>query len=313
MDGVVGGAIGPKFRDPLWTADGRPRASVAPDALMTLWFNTGTLCNLACGHCYIESSPRNDALVHLTAEEVGRFLDEAVHEAPDLREVGFTGGEPFVNRDLTAMLADALGRGLDALVLTNATRPLTVHRAAITELAARFGARLGFRVSLDHFNSARHEAERGPGTFAWALEGLRWLSGTGARVAVAGRLAFGLNEEELRRGYAAMFAEQCLSLDADDPRQLVLFPEMDGSAAVPEIAESCWDLLGVRPQAMMCASSRMVVRRRGADRAEVMACTLIADDERFRCGTSLAEARRRVWLSHPHCSRFCVLGNAKCG
>ena len=46
-----------KFSDPQVTAKGEPRASVPLKHLDTLWLNTGTLCNLACASCYIESSP----------------------------------------------------------------------------------------------------------------------------------------------------------------------------------------------------------------------------------------------------------------
>ena len=87
---------------------------------------------------------------------------------------------------------------------------------------------------------------------------------------------------------------------------------MNSRTAVPEIADSCWAALGMRPEALMCASSRMVVRRRGTKRTEVLACLLIADADRFRLGATLSEARRRVWLNHPHCSRFCVLGQSGC-
>src|SRR3954454_7120765 len=65
-----------KFRDRLRTATGEPRAQVALKSLDTLWFNTGTLCNLTCGHCYIESSPRNDRLVYLSVADVAQYLDE---------------------------------------------------------------------------------------------------------------------------------------------------------------------------------------------------------------------------------------------
>jgi len=65
-----------KFRDPFVTAKGDRRAHVALKALETLWFNTGTVCNLTCRNCYIDSSPRNDRLAYLTAAEVTRYLDE---------------------------------------------------------------------------------------------------------------------------------------------------------------------------------------------------------------------------------------------
>jgi len=93
-------------------------------ALGTLWFNTGTLCNLTCCHCYIESSPKNDRLVYLTAAEVAEYLDEIESGALPTSLIGFTGGEPFMNPELTAMLEDVLSRGLGALVLTNAMKPM---------------------------------------------------------------------------------------------------------------------------------------------------------------------------------------------
>ena len=40
-----------KFQDPLVTATGEARAQVALKALQTLWFNTGSLCNLTCHNC----------------------------------------------------------------------------------------------------------------------------------------------------------------------------------------------------------------------------------------------------------------------
>src|SRR3712207_2952537 len=109
-----------KFRDPDVTAKGERRARVALSRLETLWINTGTRCNLACASCYIESSPRNDALVSLSLAEVEAFFDEA--ETLGTREIGFTGGEPFMNGDSPAMIASALARGFDVLVLTNAMR-----------------------------------------------------------------------------------------------------------------------------------------------------------------------------------------------
>src|SRR5579862_1493870 len=110
------------FRDPLGTAAGEPRPHVPLKSLDTLWFNTGTLCNLTCQNCYIESSPKNDRLAYLTAAEVAGYLDEIETLGLRTQLIGFTGGEPFMNRDLIAMLDDVLGRGLEAIVLTNAMK-----------------------------------------------------------------------------------------------------------------------------------------------------------------------------------------------
>ena len=304
-----------KFRDPLTTAKGERRAAVALVGLRTLWMNTGTLCNITCAGCYIESSPRNDALVYLSAEEVAGYLDEAAARGEPLREVGFTGGEPFMNPELLAMLADVLARpGLSALVLTNAMQPMRRHAAGLLRLRDRFGAgRLVLRVSLDHPDALRHDLERGAGSFAKTLDGLVWLAGRGFALHVAGRLGFERDgEAAMRAGYAALFAAHGIPVDAQDPVALMLFPEMAAAAEAPEITEACWGILRKSPDSVMCASSRMVVKRKGAARPAVVACTLLPYDPQFELGATLTEAARPVALNHPHCARFCVLGNAAC-
>ena len=299
-----------KFRDPERTVTGEPRAVVAPTGLTTLWFNTGTLCNLSCRTCYIESSPTNDALVYLGLDEVRAFLDEIVQEGLPTRQIGFTGGEPFMNPSLPAMLELCLDRGFEVLVLTNAMRPMRRFEAALLTLSHR--ERLTFRISLDHYTAEIHEAERGPRSWTPALEGLNWLAKSGFVLSVAGRQLPGEAEDAGRAGYAALFAARGIAIDAADPAALVLFPEMDASRDVPEISAACWTILGVAPASIMCASSRMVVKRRGETAPRVAACTLLPSDPRFDLGATLAEAAVPVALNHPHCARFCVLGGASC-
>ena len=301
-----------KFRDPRVTAKGEARASVAPERLDTLWFNTGTLCNIACLNCYIESSPRNDALAYLSAAEVETYLDEVAALGLPTREVGFTGGEPFMNGEIVAMLEAALSRGFEVLVLTNAMRPMRRFEAALLDLQARHGSRLTLRVSLDHHTAAVHDAERGEGGFEITLDGLRWLAANGFALAVAGRHLPDENDSDARAAYAALFAGEGVPVDAFDPARLVLFPEMDARVDVPEITEACWGILGKRPADVMCASSRMVVKRRGEARPTVVACTLLPYDPQFELGATLQQALRPVPLNHPHCARFCVLGGASC-
>ncbi len=292
-----------KFRDPSFTANGEKRARVGLERLETLWINTGTLCNLACRSCYIESSPTNDALVYLSMAEAQAYFDEAA--ALGARVIGFTGGEPFMNPDMIAMMRGALARGFELLVLTNAMRPMRRFEAALREMARAHGERIVMRVSLDDYRRDLHETERGAGTWAKAIDGLSWLARVGFRVAVAGRRSGG--EAEPRAGYEALFERLGIAVD-----HLVLFPTMDADADVPEISEGCWDLLHVDPTAMMCASSRMVVKAKGATRPHVVACTLLPYDDRFALGETLGGALAPVALNHPHCARFCVLGGASC-
>ncbi|MBY0338682.1 MAG: radical SAM protein [Acetobacteraceae bacterium] len=299
-----------KFRDPLVTAKGEERASVGFQGLRTLWVNTGTLCNITCAGCYIESSPRNDRLVYLSAAELRAALDEAAEEP--LAEVGFTGGEPFLNRELPAMLEEVLSRGLPALVLTNAMKPMRHHEAELLALKARFGDRLKLRVSLDHFAPERHDLERGEGSFAIALDGLVWLARAGFALDVAGRAGFGESEAETRAGFAGLFTRHGIPVDALDPVDLMLFPEMDERVDVPEITTACWGILGKAPESVMCATSRMLVKRKGAARPAWIACTLLPYEPAFELGSTLGEAKSAVRLNHPHCAKFCVLGGAAC-
>jgi MoaA/NifB/PqqE/SkfB family radical SAM enzyme len=301
-----------KFRDPNVTAKGERRASVALRGLQTLWFNTGTLCNLTCRNCYIESSPKNDRLAYLTAAEVRGYLDEIAQHGLPTREIGFTGGEPFMNSELPAMLEDCLARGLRVLVLTNAMKPMMKVKDALLALKARHDGQLTIRVSVDHYTSDLHELERGRRSWAPTIEGLLWLARNGFNVHVAGRTFSGQGEAEIRKGFARLFAEHGIPVDAFDPVQLVLFPEMDASVDVPEITEACWGILNVSPDAMMCATARMVVKRKGAARPAVVACTLLPYDPQFELGHTLADATGAVRLNHPHCAKFCVLGGGSC-
>ena len=317
---ATGTALAPRPR--LWNgappppAPARPRpdrlARVALGGLETLWFNTGTLCNIACAGCYIESSPRNDHLVYLSRVEFDGFLAEARERHPELGEIGFTGGEPFLNRDLLGMLDAALAAGYRVLVLTNGMKPMQRHRAALEALRTQYGDRLALRVSLDHFTPEGHEAVRGAGSFAPAMAGLAWLAYAGFPVTVAARLPTGETPASLRAGFAALFATHDLPIDAANPVQFVLFPELADPAPLPAIGATAWAALHAAGRQVMCETSRMVVHRKGEAVPRVVACTLLPDAPEFDLGATLAEAARDVTLSHPHCARFCVFGGSSC-
>jgi uncharacterized Fe-S cluster-containing radical SAM superfamily protein len=299
-----------KFSDPAITAKGEQRAHVAMTGLSTLWFNTGTLCNLACKSCYIESSPTNDALVYITLGEVRDYLDEIVRNRLPTREIAFTGGEPFMNRDIVLIIQLCLDRGFDVLVLSNAMRPMRRFERELLALDGR--ERLTIRVSLDHYTQQIHEAERGTDSWDKAIDGLVWLAAQGFNIAIAGRHLGSELETSARDGYRHLFAAHTLPIDASDPAALVLFPEMDETADIAEISTGCWDILQIDPASIMCASSRMVVKRKGEAAPRVAACTLLPYHSDFDMGATLAVAARDVQLNHPHCARFCVLGGASC-
>ncbi|MCW8914617.1 MAG: radical SAM protein [Magnetovibrio sp.] len=298
-----------KFQDPFLTAKGESRATVGLSALKTLWFNTGSLCNITCENCYMDSSPKNDDLVYLAHGHVQTYLDEISSHGWPVEEIGFTGGEPFMNPEVIPMIGDVLNRGLKALVLTNAMKPLWQKR---DELLAIKSSSLTLRVSVDHYTQEGHEKERGANSWQPMCDGVQWLIKHGFEIDIAGRTLWGEDEQQSRKGYQQLFDAWGLKLDAHDPRHLVLFPEMDEHVDVPEITTQCWGILDVRPDAMMCATSRMVVHRKGEPTPRLAPCTLLPYDVRFDMGETLKEAHGDVSLNHPHCAKFCVLGGASC-
>ena len=303
-----------KFQDPALTANGEQRATVALSDPQTLWFNTGTLCNIECANCYILSSPTNDALVFITASEVRDYLDQLEIRNWSVREIAFTGGEPFMNPQMIEITEASLERGYEVLILTNAMLPMMRKkmREGLLRLQAAYPGKLTLRISVDHYSRDLHDAERGEGSFNKTITGMKWLAENGFTMAVAGRSVFGVSDADSRGGYAEFYTEHNFNIDAYNPAITVLFPEMDEAVEVPEITTACWSILDKSPDAVMCASSRMVVKRRGASSPTVLACTLLPYAPEFELGETLEQAERDVALNHPHCAKFCVLGGASC-
>ena len=299
------------FTDPKLTAKGEARASVDWRGLKTLWLNTGTLCNIECANCYIESSPTNDRLVYLRLSDVMPFLDELKTPA----EIGITGGEPFMCPEILDLMREVLARGHRLLVLTNAMHPMMRARiqTGLKALHAEYGMQMTLRVSMDSHARKLHDEERGAGTFESMATGLEWLASAGIKLALAGRQALHEDEAEARAAYGKLIRRIGLDIDPADTAALVLFPEMIADDSPPEITTACWQILGKDPADIMCASQRMVIRRKGAKHASVTACTLLVDDLAFDLGRTLAEATSApVKLTHPWCASFCVLGGGSC-
>jgi len=303
-----------KFKHPLMTAKGETRAVVAWDQLKTLWINTGSLCNITCANCYIESSPTDDHFAYLSPEDVRPYLDEIDAMGLGKVEIGMTGGEPCMNPHFPKLCEMVLSRGHKLLVLTNAMKPMMRPRVqnALLDLKINYNDQMVFRVSFDHFSAQGHDEERGAGCFDIALIGMNWLSKNGFDLNIAGRAMFSESEDIARNGFAKLIEKHGWNIDAKDPAALLLFPEMDERVDVPEITTECWDILSIDPRTMMCANSRMLVKRKGAEAPVLLSCTLLWDDPQFEMGHTLKESLTPVQLNHPHCAKFCVLGGASC-
>lgn len=300
-----------KFQDMKITADGKERASVELDSLKTLWFNTGTRCNLSCNHCYIESTPTNDQLSYITADEVESFLLEIHEQELPTKLIGLTGGEPFLNPDIIQIIERTLKHKLEILVLTNAYRVINRHIPKLEEIKNIYGDKLHLRISLDHHSKEFHEKERGEGTFYKTLENIKLLVDKGFNISLAGRSLTDEDLEQATNKYKSLMKEHEINIELNSDK-IVVFPEMDLNRDVPEISTGCWDILGKKPSQQMCATERMIVKRKGEQEPTVLPCTLIAYDKRFDLGKTLKTSQSKVYLNHKFCAQFCVLGGASC-
>lgn len=293
LDAQTEGKVDAWVFDPL----GNPRGYIQPAQLKEVWFHTGTVCNLRCSFCLEGSSPGDNRLNPITLADAQPFMQEAL--ALGVEQFAFTGGEPFVIPEMAAILDYALNHN-PCMVLTNATEPLLNRLHQIVPLANK-PFPLSFRVSLDHPDSAAHDAFRGRGNFQLSLKTMRELYRYGFKVSIARQSATGEDMEVVNRAYLPVFKEA--GLPEDTP--IVVFPEFHEPGSHPEvpyITESCMRIYKTEAtrKEMMCAFSKMVVKKDG--RMRIYACTLDDDDEEYDLGGSLSEAMKiRVMLKHHRC------------
>lgn len=279
------------------TSDDMLRGFIHPHVLDELWFHTGTACNLACPFCLEGSRPGDNRLQLLRFNDVTPF----VHEAIDLgvKQFSFTGGEPFINRDIIRILHYALLHR-PCLVLTNGTDPL-IKRLNQLEVLRNCPYPLTFRVSLDYADAGRHDAGRGEGMFERALDGLVALHTLGFSISVANQLPPEVSSAEVAAHFAEIF--RAAGLPENLPR--VEFPEFHPPGAQvnsPQITARCMTDFHTEQsrRSFMCAFSKMVAKNNG--RMAVYACTLVDDDPDYILGETLTEAMHvSVSMKHHRC------------
>jgi sulfatase maturation enzyme AslB (radical SAM superfamily) len=272
-------------------------APVVPLAhLDHLWFQVaGTLCNLTCAHCFISCSPHNHSFGFLDLETVRRALDESVRLG--VKEYYFTGGEPFLNRDMVPILELTLRYG-PATVLTNGTvfKEEWLQRLAQADAASPYS--LEFRVSLDGFTAAMNDPVRGPGTFDRALRGVRQLVAHGfLPIITVTRTSDEQDDGELFRGFVRLLRENgydrprvkvlpTLRIGAEERRQRGY---RDEERVTPEMMDG-FDL-----GHLICDHSRIITDR------GVYVCPILIEAADARLGATLGEAARPYALRHHAC------------
>jgi sulfatase maturation enzyme AslB (radical SAM superfamily) len=273
-----------------------PAPSVPLAHLDDLWFQVaGTVCNLTCRHCFISCSPHNHSFGFLDLETVRRALEES--KALGVKEYYFTGGEPFLNRDMVAVLGLTLQYG-PASVLTNGTvfKDEWLERLRRAEDASPYS--LEFRVSIDGFSPEENDPVRGEGTFERAMRGVRQLVAHGfLPIITVARTRDDQDDAALVEGFVRV-----LRANGYDRPRLKLLPTLRLGAEV-ERQRGYHDEERVTPEMMegfdqgllICNRSRIVTDR------GVYVCPILIEASDARLGATLAESVGPYALRHHAC------------
>ncbi|MCG8583761.1 MAG: radical SAM protein [Pirellulales bacterium] len=265
-------------------------------ALDDLWFQvSGTLCNLTCHHCFISCSPKNDKFGYLSLVEVKQRLEESV--ALGVKEYYFTGGEPFLNRDMVPILVETLRYG-PATVLTNGTVLKDDWLDVLSRAEDESRYSLEFRVSIDGFSAESNDPIRGEGTFDRALAGVVKLVEHGfLPIITATRTWPDEDDSEVLGG----FTELLRSVGYHRPR-IKLLPSLKIGAEVERtcgyddserLTAELYD--GFDSTQLVCEHSRVVTD------AGVYVCPILIDEPDARMSDTLSDSLGSFRLSHGAC------------
>jgi sulfatase maturation enzyme AslB (radical SAM superfamily) len=261
-----------------------------------LWFQVGgTLCNLTCHHCFISCSPKNRSFGFLSLEEVKRRLEESV--ALGVKEYYFTGGEPFLNPEMTEILCETLRYG-PATVLTNATvlKAEWLERLRSAEEASLYS--LEFRVSIDGFSPETNDPIRGIGTFERAMEGVEKLVTHGFLPIITAARTWPMEQD---REVVEQFVQLLKARGYDRPR-LKILPTLhigaeeqrthgygDDERVTPAMLD------GYDQSQLVCQHSRIVTDR------GIQVCPILIELPDSVLGQTLAESLRPYAIQHGAC------------
>lgn len=270
--------------------------SVPLSHLDELWIQVGgTRCNLECRHCFISCSPHNHAFGFVRREQVRAILAEAA--ALGVKEYYFTGGEPFLNRELVDILELTLDYG-PATVLTNGTvfRDADLSRLRAVDEDSLYS--LEFRVSLDGFTAASNDPIRGDGTFARAMQGVRQLLAHDFLPIVT---VAHMQEDESASDLFQGFVQLLKANGYHRPRLKILPALRIGAEAErgrpyrPEERVTREMMAGFDPGLLLCSHSRLVTDR------GVFVCPILLEAPDARLGDTLSAAQAAFPLRHQAC------------
>ena len=311
-DSAPNGRLATRDGNPTTLNDASPRPTngdvpwVALHSLDALWFQVGgTICNLWCTHCFISCSPKNHSFGFMDRGTVGKYLDQS--RPLGVKEYYFTGGEPFMNRDMLGILEDTLAIG-PATVLTNGI--LIKERVAekLKKIVENSDYSLEIRVSVDGFTAESNDRIRGQGSFDKAMKGVKNLVENGFLPIITAAQTWEDSEtEDVFQG----FRNALIALRYTRPRIKLIPPLRIGRE---KIRSRGYDKFEYVTKEMMsdyddhllqCTHSRMVTDK------GVYVCPILIDYPEARISDSLAESFESYPLKHQACYT-CYISGAIC-
>jgi MoaA/NifB/PqqE/SkfB family radical SAM enzyme len=272
-----------------------PDVPTAPFRRLTsLWIQvTGTWCNLQCTHCLNASGPHEPWLKPMAPAAVREAIAEA--DRLGVKEIYFTGGEPFLHGQILSLLEQSLAVA-PTTVLTNATVMTGSLADGLRALAAAARYSLEIRVSLDEVDAVSNDRIRGDGAWEKAVRGLRLLNARGLMPIVTATEILS-DETGAGGGLYARFHDFLRSIGIERPRVKIIpvFPvgRLEGRSAERLRGE---DLEGFDTSLLQCTETRVV-----AD-GGVYACPILAGLPGARLSTGSVEASfRAAPLYHAAC------------
>lgn len=232
------------------------------------------------------------------------LLDEAT--AAGVRDIVFTGGEPFLHPEMADIAGDALSR-FPATILTNGTllTDRLVGRLAVAAGESRYS--LEIRISLDAPSEEENDAIRGKGSFGKALAGAIRLEKAGFLPIVT---AVRFQEDDAPAALEEF--EKLLRARGIRKPRVKFLPvfrvgreeERSGGYGEPDkVTAEMLELLG--PDRLLCSSARLATAR------GVWVCPILVNEPGARVGDTLLETFRSFPLAYGACST-CLRHGAVC-
>jgi uncharacterized Fe-S cluster-containing radical SAM superfamily protein len=281
--------------------------SVGLEALDELWFQvSGTVCNLRCRHCFISCAPDNHAFWFMTRGQVRAALEDS--KALGVKEYYFTGGEPFMNREMEDILEDALHLG-PSTVLTNATLLPARRIERLAQVAAASPYTLELRVSLDGLSPETNDPIRGEGTFERCMEGVEGLVRAGFLPIITAMQTWSDEETE---SYVSRFRGLLAGVGYERARLKILPPLLIGEEARrtrgydPTERVTHEMLQGFDLAQLLCTRARLVTA------TGVYSCPILLDFPSARLGATLSEAAKRPAPLAESACFTCYMSGAIC-